>query len=310
MRIDPNDIADSGFVSEAELAAIGSAGFRTESLVDVVSGTISVAASVTLINYDDPIQSGDLVLISGNAAAGLYTVDTTPTLNTFTVVEAIVDAVGGTGEFRHPPGAKRVGLDLSGLNRMTIANVQEALAELDGAQPNAHAASHAENDTDEIFAEDLGANDGGSTTLLMRTTGTGGWVLDDFTGFFFEALPLEYDHADSLPVSSTTSATYQNKVTLVVTLDGGDYLVLYNALVGGTQNGTVMAAEAVFDGIQFGEQVLKSSANNAQVSFAGHESFVGIGGGAPHTIELNWKRFSGGGQAEIQQAHISIWRVV
>ena len=308
MPIDEFDITDSGFTSESELSATGSIGFTTESIVDVASGTISVTSGATLTGYDDPIQIGDIVVISGNAAAGTYTVDTIPTLETFTVVEAIVDAVGGSAEFRHPAGGTRVGLDISGLTRITTANVQGALSDIDGAQPNVHAASHAENAADEINAEDLGAVDAGFPNRVMVTTGTGGWVISDEE--FLEGLPTEFQHDQSVAQSATTSATYVSKLLLTTAaLDGGDYVVFYNAFVGGSQNGTVSAAQIAFDGgTPFGETVLKSSSNNSVNSYAGHEVFLAVTPGV-HTVEMFWRLFSGGGSALIQNAQISLWRV-
>lgn len=309
MSITANDLVDAGFVGEDELLSSGSLSYRSEPIVDIVSGTISFAANTALINYDDPIQPGDLIVITGNAAAGTYTVSATNlNLDDHEVDEPIVDAAGGTANFRHPAGASRVGVDLTGLTRITSGNLQGALGDLDGAQPNAHAASHAENASDELNAEDLGAADGGFDNRVMVTTGTGGWVISDEA--LIGALPIEFQHADSLPASSTTSSVYQLKVLLTTTaLQGGNYIVLYNAYVGGTQNGTVSAAEVRLDGTsEFGEVVLKSGSNDSFSAFAGHELFVGVTPGI-HTIEIRWKRQSGGGSAEIKQAHISLWRV-
>ena len=42
--------------------------------------------------------------------------------------------------------------------------------------------------------------------------------------------------------------------------------------------------------------------------FAGHELFTSVTSGV-HTVEIQWKKESGGGAALIQEAHISLWRV-
>jgi hypothetical protein len=136
MKVDAADIADAGLVSEAELSATGASAYRNESVSGVSSGTITVVGG-QLINYDDPIQAGDIAIISGNAAAGTYTV-ATATLDDFTVVEPIVDAGAGTVDFRHPAGSTRVGVDPSTLSFTTENTLQAALEDLSaGALPAA-----------------------------------------------------------------------------------------------------------------------------------------------------------------------------
>ena len=127
-QINASDVEDAGFVSEEELRSDSLSSFRSEPIVDIVSGTLSFAADTALINYDDPIQDGDLVIITGNAAAGTYTVSATNlNLDDFEVVEAIVDAAGGSAAWHHPAGATRVGIDSSGLHYTTADNLQQAL---------------------------------------------------------------------------------------------------------------------------------------------------------------------------------------
>jgi len=132
MVLGESDFEDAGFVSESELSATGGVTFRSDAIVDIVSGTVTTSGTPPLINYDDPIQAGDTVVVSGNAAAGTYTVATAD-LNSFTVVEAIVDAVGGTGAFRHPPGARIVGFDPTGLTHVTGNTLEDVIGELDVA---------------------------------------------------------------------------------------------------------------------------------------------------------------------------------
>ena len=130
MRLSEFDSEDAGLVSEAELGSDGTSVIRVESVVDVVSGTITVPSTAYLRDYDDPIQPGDIAIISGNAAAGTYTVDTVPTLSTFTVVEAIVDAGAGSVEFRHPAASSRVGVDPTPLSFTSATNLQQVLVDL------------------------------------------------------------------------------------------------------------------------------------------------------------------------------------
>ena len=129
MRIDPADIEDSGFISEEELSADGATSYRSESVLNVTSGTINCPANTTLKDYDDPVQPGDIVVISGNAAAGTYTADTID-FDSFTVVEAISDAGAGTVNFIHPAAATRVGVDPTPLTFTSATDLQQVLVDI------------------------------------------------------------------------------------------------------------------------------------------------------------------------------------
>lgn len=135
MGIAEADVQDGGFVSEAELASDGSSAFRTEAIVDIVSGIISFAANTLLREYDDPVSPGDILVITGNAAAGTYTVDTV-SLDSLTVVEAIVDAAGGSADFRYPPGAAGVGVDPTNVPYSSETTLQAVLEDVPGVQPS------------------------------------------------------------------------------------------------------------------------------------------------------------------------------
>ena len=135
MGIAEADVQDSGFVSEAELASDGSSAFRTEPIVDIVSGTISFAVNTLLREYDDPVSPGDILVITGNAAAGTYTVDAV-SLDSLTVVEAIVDASGGSADFRYPPGASGVGVDPTNVPYSSETTLQGVLEDLPAVQPS------------------------------------------------------------------------------------------------------------------------------------------------------------------------------
>jgi len=310
--ITKEDIEDVEIVDAEELAADGSTSYLSGvSVTSTTTGTkvVDFPVGTNLPLTDDPVEAGDAIVLTGTSGGGdgTYTVASVAN-DSLVVVEAIASSTGGAAAFRHPPGAAKIGLDISALTRITSNLLQAALEDIDGAQPNAHAASHAENASDEMNAEDLGAVDAGFPNRVMVTTGTGGWVISDEE--FLEGLPTEFQHDQSVAQSATTSATYVSKLLLTTAaLDGGDYVVFYNAFVGGSQNGTVSAAQIAFDGgTPFGETVLKSSSNNSVNSYAGHEVFFGVTPGV-HTVEMFWRLFSGGGSALIQNAQISLWRV-
>lgn len=134
MPLDPSDLADSGVVTESELISDAASAYRSaDTVTGVTAGVVSVTSTVgPLINYDLPVQSGDIAVISGNVAAGTYTVDTVD-LNSFTVVEAISDAGAGTVDFRYKSGSKMVGVDPSNLTQSIQNNLQGVLEDLDSS---------------------------------------------------------------------------------------------------------------------------------------------------------------------------------
>lgn len=134
MGIAESDVKDGGFVSESELASDGSTSIRVESIVDIVSGTINFAANTLLFGYDDPVSPGDILVVTGNAAAGTYTVDTVD-FDSCTVVEPIVDTSGGSADFRHPSGASTVGVDPTNVQYSSETSLQDVLEDVPGVPP-------------------------------------------------------------------------------------------------------------------------------------------------------------------------------
>lgn len=126
--VDARELLSSGF--DAYQSAVG--------VVSVVSATKTVVVSGGLIFNDNPVETGDRVTIAGNAAAGDYTVDSVLSDTSFTVVEAIVDASGGTATFKHPPGALKVGIDPTNLVFSGATNLQEAVEDLDSGLNSGH----------------------------------------------------------------------------------------------------------------------------------------------------------------------------
>jgi hypothetical protein len=130
-----SDILDTEITDAVELLSDGTAVLKTGvAVVTVVGATKTVSISGwSLRDPDNPVETGDKAVISGNAAAGTYTVASIVNNETFTVVESIVDATGGTVEFRYPPGAIKVGLDPTGFSQTSKKTVQEALKDIDAA---------------------------------------------------------------------------------------------------------------------------------------------------------------------------------
>lgn len=132
-----NDISDLDFVDAPELESDGQSYFITGvTVVSTTSATKRIVFSGTYIinDPDQRIEPTDIVVLSGTSGAdGTYTVASIIDDTTLAVVEAIADSVGGTANFRWPPGAHRVGFDPTGMTQTTAHNVQDALKDLDGA---------------------------------------------------------------------------------------------------------------------------------------------------------------------------------
>jgi len=85
------------------------------------------------------LKAGDIVVITGNAAAGNYTVESITDQQNFIVVEGIVDSTGGAITVYHPPASTKIGVDSSTLNYSSASSLQDALEDLNNVasfQPN------------------------------------------------------------------------------------------------------------------------------------------------------------------------------
>lgn len=133
MSIRKEDIVDADIVDEKELRATGNTYYVTGvAIVSIVSSTKTVTVSNFYLEIDDTrVESGDQVTFFGNAAAGpVYTVDAVIDNSTFTVIESIPDAVGGTVSFKYKSGASKVGFNSTGLTVTTADNVQDAIKDI------------------------------------------------------------------------------------------------------------------------------------------------------------------------------------
>lgn len=136
-KITREELDDTGIVDAAELSARGAPGSAFRSGTSVISTTADTKTVVVSsgLRYGnlDPVEVGDITIISGNDAAGTYTVQSVTSDTTFVVVEAIPSSTGGSVAFKHPAGAVRVGVDSTGLLNTSASNAQQALADLDSA---------------------------------------------------------------------------------------------------------------------------------------------------------------------------------
>lgn len=148
-RIRKEDIADVDIIDAVELKSDGyglnsinistSCVSTTSSTKTVVIGTFPDGNGI-LYNVDNPIESKDIVWISGTSGGfgdGYYTVDTILTDTSFTINENFGDSIDGYVQFRYPSGAKFVGFNPN-LNSvgLTANNVQDAIDQLSIAANN------------------------------------------------------------------------------------------------------------------------------------------------------------------------------
>ena len=135
-RATNRDVEDVDFLDAEELAADGQSSYRSgDTVTSTTSSTKTVLLTTTayILHGDAPAESGDIVILTGNAAAGTYTVDTIIDDDEFTVVESIPDSTGGLAEFRFAAGANYVGVDPTSLTQSVQTNLQGVLEDIDSA---------------------------------------------------------------------------------------------------------------------------------------------------------------------------------
>jgi len=183
--VDREDLRDIDVVDAGELASDGAASFKTTPVTSVSSGTITVnpaADYLGLVYGDEPVESGDIFVLSGATAGnGTYTVNAILTNTTFTVNEAIADSTGGSAEFRHPSGASKVGVDPTGISSSAATNLQEVLEDMDAS----------------ISAGGITAAEHRTLRQLIHFIESGGPAEGFATGAYRETLPA----ADPFPTS-------------------------------------------------------------------------------------------------------------
>jgi hypothetical protein len=172
-RISKTDVADVEFRDAEELIADGQTTYRTVGLVSTTAATKRVVISSPgildrLDNVDEPLQAGDIVVISGNAAAGTYTCAAIINATTFSVVQAIPNSTGGSADFQHPAGATVVGINNTTLSYTTKTTVQGALEDVPGALPVPVQVGNV------LFAVDTG-----QFSIVQPITSRQGWLINE-----------------------------------------------------------------------------------------------------------------------------------
>lgn len=141
--------------------------------------------------------------------------------------------------------------------------------------------------------------------IILIEKGTGGAKRIVTINTLIQDAGEEYEVEDD-GLSATTSTTYQDKVVLTETLDGGDYRIDFYAEIGVNSLNKHCDVRIEVDGTAIAEQFYYR-----KKEFPG-----GIGGFAvrnlasgSHTIKIVWRRVELGSAALIRRARISIRRV-
>ena len=120
----------------------------------------------------------------------------------------------------------------------------------------------------------------------------------------------EFQVFESDGTSSTTSATYQNKINSTTTnLPSGDYIIMYSAEIGNENNNKsiICQARCLIGGTIVGQVEDRSSSpdDNAFVSFSGIKklSLSGV-----TTVQIQYRRVKNS-TATIRRARVVLWRV-
>lgn len=124
------------------------------------------------------------------------------------------------------------------------------------------------------------------------------------------AIPIfgtEYQQAESLPESSTTSTTLQSKVSLTTgNLPTGNYIVLWSAILNSTSE-EVIEVQVQVDGTAKAIVFDKPELNKKERTAMGQIFLANYSG--THTIEILYRSTVAGKTVSILDARLSIWRV-
>lgn len=144
-RIRKEDINDVDILDAYELRSDGyglNSIYLYTTCVSTTAGTKTVVVNIAsdgegiLNSFDHPVESGDIVWISGtsgSAGDGYFTVDSVIDDITFTINESFGNSTGGNVRYHYPSGSLRIGFDPRNTTSVTHNNVQQAIEDLDFA---------------------------------------------------------------------------------------------------------------------------------------------------------------------------------
>lgn len=142
--------------------------------------------------------------------------------------------------------------------------------------------------------------------LVLLERGTDGAKRTTTIGSLIGAGLEDYE-SSSNGLTTTTSNSDQDKVTLTETLEGGDYLFQYSAEISSSVINTHCLAKAFIDSSTIGRQIYHRDAFYQPGSFNG---FVvqSLSSGS-HTFKITFARIEAGGTARIRRARIKVRRL-
>lgn len=146
----------------------------------------------------------------------------------------------------------------------------------------------------------------GGVSPYVQTASAAPWVWDQADPAAFFGTNLQW--VEDLTSSSTTSSSWQQKLRLTTTdLPLGDYILLYAAVIEGSLASTYVGVQLEQDDTTVLAEAEVAPGPSSSLVFSGHvvrASFSGI-----HTFDIDWQRASGGGQAYISGARLTLWRI-
>ncbi len=134
---------------------------------------------------------------------------------------------------------------------------------------------------------------------------------DGSNGVIWVDLPVfgtQYDYVEDNTVSSTSSSTFQLKLTeTTAVIPAGDYRVTVHSEISNSTNNGEVEVEVQVDSTPRDTLAHEVSNGNQYLPF--NDFFVETFTNAAHTIEVFFRKPSGGGNALIRNVRIELFRV-
>jgi len=142
--------------------------------------------------------------------------------------------------------------------------------------------------------------------LILITDGAGGWDTQEKPG---AAFGTQLTTAESEGLSSTSSGTYQQKLTMTTPdLPEGEYLLLFQMLVSGTSNNTRTEVRVHLDNTtNIAEFIVRLVIASGAYQSSGHKVLMSFSG--VHTFDIDYRKDGGSGSAQISWARLAFWRI-
>jgi len=117
--------------------------------------------------------------------------------------------------------------------------------------------------------------------------------------------------AESADEESSTKSSFVQKVRNSFTSSSADakYIIFYDAIIETSSSNCYAEVQLILDGSTVLTSVTRNPGGpSEQMKFSGHITPTAFGAG-PHTVDVEYKKASGGGSVKIKEAKVTIWRV-